>query len=178
MVKISEDLEKKIIRAREIGELIAVRDYGLIGIREDIGQEVALAVWIAMDKGMYDSEKGLWNWIRKIAHNKIRDHLRKESVRERVNVWVQFEEHYDSDHEISREGDRKLAEKLKYWMENDPVKENRKKYHAYLMFTIGNFTYSEIANIADIPIGTVRSRINRAKELIRSNKAISDLKGS
>jgi RNA polymerase sigma factor (sigma-70 family) len=39
--------------------------------------------------------------------------------------------------------------------------------HVILLCDIEGFTYEEIANIIDIPIGTVRSRLHRARNLLK-----------
>lgn len=51
----------------------------------------------------------------------------------------------------------------------------------YLLYTLHGFTYEEISQQLDIPIGTVMSRISRAKETIKAindsdNKNVVDLK--
>ena len=36
-----------------------------------------------------------------------------------------------------------------------------------LLYDVENFTYEEIARIIDIPIGTVRSRLHRARNMLK-----------
>jgi RNA polymerase sigma-70 factor (ECF subfamily) len=124
-------------------------------LANDVLQEVFLSIWRKID--LYDDAKGrLYTWMLNIARNAAIDMLRSKSFQnsrknqslpdnvDGLNITANAAN-------VDHIGMRKLLEKLK--MEQRVLIE--------LAYFKG-YTHEEIAEIEDIPLGTVKTRIRNA----------------
>lgn len=135
----------------------------------DIAQEVFIKIYHALDS--FDPSKNFSSWLFKIAQNMSIDHLRKKRI-DHVSI---DETRETSRGEISMqipsadlEPDRELegmevGEALEVAIsELDPV------YHSAIMLRhVEGKSYDEIADILDMPLGTVKTTIFRARKSLR-----------
>lgn len=139
---------------------IAWRMMGNGADAEDIAQEVMLKAWRALPAFKLDSLFG--TWLYRITMNACCDELR----RRRTNT-VSVEEMHESGRELETEGFEERSDMGGgiAWA----VAKLSEEYRAALVLRdIEGYSYEEIADILQCPIGTVRSRINRAREQMRS----------
>jgi RNA polymerase sigma-70 factor (ECF subfamily) len=125
---------------------------------DDISQDVFISVYHKLKEFRFESK--FTTWLYRITVNKCRDYLRKKRVR---SIFTPIKE---SHHELSikthpenidipqlvRKGIDKLPEKLKI-----PL----------ILRDIDGLSYKEIAEKLDCEVGTVKSRIFRARESLR-----------
>lgn len=138
---------------------IAWRMMGNDADAQDISQEVMLKAWRALPGFKLDSSLG--TWLYRIAVNACSDELRKRKTKT-VSVDVLAEtghEPGDSGFEQSTADSQNLS-----WAIGQLVEEYRA---AVVLRDVEGYSYEEIAQILKCPIGTVRSRINRAREQLR-----------
>ena len=141
---------------------------------EDIAQESFIKVLNALDR--YDPRFKLSSWIFKIANNTAIDHLRKKeldtvsldgspharSVAEAAETWTpsvasedESPEEYVERRELGQELERALG-------------ELRPEYRtAIILWHMEDRPYEEIAEIMEIPLGTVKTYIHRARKELR-----------
>ena len=122
---------------------------------DDISQEVFLTVYKNLKKFRFESQ--FTTWLYRITVNKCKDHLRKMKIRSIFTPLKESEgelgftttpENVDIK-EIVHKAISKLPEKLKV-----PL----------VLKDIEGLSYQEIAETVDCEIGTVKSRIFRARE--------------
>lgn len=138
---------------------IAWRMMGNDADAQDIAQEVMLKAWRALPSFKLDSS--LSTWLYRIAVNACSDELRRRKTKT-VSVDVLAEtghEPGDSGFEQSAADSQNLS-----WAIGQLVEEYRA---AVVLRDVEGYSYEEIAQILKCPIGTVRSRINRAREQLR-----------
>jgi len=125
---------------------------------DDISQDVFISVYHKLKEFRFESK--FTTWLYRITVNKCRDYLRKKRVR---SIFTPIK---DSHHELSfrthpenidipqlvRKGIEKLPEKLKI-----PL----------ILRDIDGLSYKEIAEKLECEVGTVKSRIFRARENLR-----------
>jgi len=126
---------------------------------DDIAQEVFITVYKNLKYFRFESQ--FTTWLYRITINKCRDHLRKLKIRniftpvkdiEEVHGYHHINENMDIP-DIVRKAISKLPEKLRI-----PL----------LLKDIEGFSYQEIADTVQCEIGTVKSRIFRARESLRN----------
>jgi len=117
-------------------------------------------------RARYDSGRaGVRPWLHGIAAKLISRHRREEvkalKLLARTGRDPVAETWTDSadDRVTAQAASRPLAKALAALSEGDR--------HALLLFAWAEFTYQEIAEALDIPVGTVRSRLNRARRKLR-----------
>ncbi|MEW5901423.1 MAG: RNA polymerase sigma factor [Acidobacteriota bacterium] len=137
---------------------------------EDLTQDVFLKLYGALPK--YDFEKNFTAWLLTLAKNHLIDTYRRTKW-EKANR-DKFNEHFPAaeaasspEAGLSLEADRKLIwESL-----NHLAPEIRM---AVILRDIQEKSYEEIADILRLPIGTVKSRLNRGRlqlaEILRDRK--------
>ena len=139
----------------------------------DATQEIFLRVW----KGLsgFRGESKLSTWIFQIAWN----HLRKERRRKgKMPLFLSTDEHSMAGRVVLLEERRagperraEAAEKLK--RVERALLQLSEEFRVVLALRDGeDLSYQEISEVLDIPIGTVRSRIARARMKLR--KAVRD----
>jgi RNA polymerase sigma-70 factor (ECF subfamily) len=152
---------------------LAYRFTGRADEAEDLTQEVFLKIYRTLH--LYRPETGaLETWIVRVARNHFIDHYRKyKTERQRT---APLEEHHDA---IARPTQRvqtpaemldrkEAAERVHALLDRLPQDQRE----AVILRDIEELTYEEIAELLKVPIGTVKSRINRGRiELARLLRA-------
>ena len=130
---------------------------------EDISQEVFIKVFRKMKH--FRGESRLSTWIAKIAYNTSISHVRKQIKNERS---------YDESpglvaHEKDEEFNQKSIEKeeaKKYLLEM--IEELPVQYRTVLtLFHLEEFSYKEIEEITEMPEGTIKSYLSRARKILK-----------
>jgi RNA polymerase sigma-70 factor, ECF subfamily len=140
--------------------------YRFVGNRtdaEDIVQETFLRVY--RNKHMYKEIAKFSTWVYTIAGNLAKTELRRRkrhrifSVSNFVNEDRDFDIP-DRDHSPERKVDSNMQEKIiQKAIEKLPIKFKE----VIILRDIQEFAYEEISQILNIPLGTVKSRVNRGR---------------
>lgn len=128
---------------------------------EDILQETFLRVY--NQRKNYSPDFALSTWVYTIALNLVRSELRKRKLRRFLSLDFLKEE---TDLELA---DNKNPEPgmLKPLLER-AINNLPQEYRlAFVLCDIDRLPYKEIAEIMRVPVGTVKSRINRARSMLR-----------
>lgn len=143
--------------------------YGMLFDYEDAcdaSQEVFVKIYRSADT--FRSESTLSTWIYRITKNVCIDFLRK-----RKEATLSLDDNQDDAPKIEIE-DRKFSPE-----ENAETHEIQQLVHDAIsqlddnsrliitMFDIDGLSYDEISSILEIPAGTVKSRLNRARSKLR-----------
>ncbi|MEM8560777.1 MAG: RNA polymerase sigma factor RpoE [Pseudomonadota bacterium] len=151
------------------------RIFGLIGRYvhdadevQDVAQEAFIKAYRALPKFRGDS--AFYTWLYRIAINTAKNHLVSRSRRPPgSDVEVEDAEYYASGgalHEIETPENALFGAELKAVVE-EAIRELPEDLRtAVTLREFDGLSYEDIADIMDCPIGTVRSRIFRAREAI------------
>lgn len=141
---------------------------------EDLTQEVFIRVYKNIKRYRSDVA-GFRTWIYRIAVNLCKNEIRNRSRRSRT--LANFDEiggdaQITNIQDASLEPDRKLEEKEMQEILAKAISSLPEKYKTVIILCdIENMTYNEIARIIKRPIGTVRSRINRGRLMLKDKMA-------
>jgi len=134
---------------------------------EDLAQEVFLKVYKNLKNFRKDSKFS--TWIYRIAYNTCVDNYRKKRLKLLPLNKIIDEEQQDID--IPSPGplpEEQVISNEKYSLIKECIAQLKPRYKsAIILRDIHNYSYREIAEILDIPIGTVKSDINRGRALLR-----------
>jgi RNA polymerase sigma-70 factor, ECF subfamily len=134
---------------------------------EDIVQETFLRVY--RNKHRYHQVAKFSTWIYTIASNLAKTELRRRKVRNFFSISSKGEDEkdydlIDQDTDIERDVDGVLKHEF-------ILKEiNALPFHfkeAVLLRDIQDLSYEEISQILDVPLGTVKSRVNRGRSRLQ-----------
>ncbi|MFK7932699.1 MAG: sigma-70 family RNA polymerase sigma factor [Saprospiraceae bacterium] len=140
---------------------------------EDLVQETYLKAYRFIDK--YQVGTNAKAWLFKILKNGFINQYRKKSkAPTKVDIDEVANFHNEEDTQLS--GYTDLREEMFQHMMGDEVTMAINSLPVnfrivILLCDIEGFTYEEIAKIIDIPIGTVRSRLFRARNLLKKQLA-------
>jgi RNA polymerase sigma-70 factor (ECF subfamily) len=128
---------------------------------EELIQETFLRIF--NQKHSYTPEYAVSTWIYTIALNLARSELRKRKLRRFLSLDFLKEE---SDVEIAAKSGG-MGESLGPILQKaiDSLPEDYKT--AFILCDIQRLPYQQIAEILRVPVGTVKSRINRARAMLR-----------
>lgn len=144
----------------------------LLGDREealDLSQEVFLRVFRTIHR--FRGHSSLRTWIYRIAVNQARNRNRFWRRRHRADQ-VSLDEHVAAHGELASAGgstpDRLLAQKelaalVQHALDNLPFDQRT----AIVLREIDGLSYEEISYSLDVPVGTVKSRLTRARQALR-----------
>jgi RNA polymerase sigma-70 factor, ECF subfamily len=124
---------------------------------DDIAQDVFITVYRNLGKFRFESQ--FTTWLYRITVNKCKDYLRKKKIRsvflpiKDTDEAVYEQEHTSDISEAVHKAIARLPEKLRL-----PL----------LMKDIEGLSYQDIAETMNCEIGTVKSRIFRAREGLRN----------
>jgi len=149
---------------------IAAYVYRMVGNYEsalDLTQEVFIKVYNSLSR--YSSEYKFSTWIYKIAHNASIDHLRRTATREQSLVAESDGEIYDRPIESGRLTPEQESEMRERREEIEGiVKKLPSAYRELIMLRHSlDMSYDEIADVTGLPLGTVKNRLFRAREMMR-----------
>ena len=144
---------------------LAARMLGPGPAADDVVQEAFLSVWRSLER--YDPARaGVRTWLMRIVHSRTIDALRAQSVRLRHRAEHEgFEEDLESEHahteaQVFRRED---ARGVHAALEQLPGEQRQAIELAYF----GGFTQTEIAEIVEVPLGTVKGRMRLGMEKLR-----------
>lgn len=133
----------------------------------DVSQEVFIKVYNSLSR--YSSNYKFSTWLYRIAHNAAIDHMRRNSVTpqsiETENADGTYQMQIESPNP-SPEQDRERSE----WR-TEIEKVVRRLPSAYRELIVlrhsRDLSYDEIAEVTGLPLGTVKNRLFRAREMMR-----------
>jgi RNA polymerase sigma-70 factor (ECF subfamily) len=149
-----------------IGALVGryVSDAGEV---EDVTQEAFIKAYRALDKFRGDS--AFYTWLYRIASNAAKNHLVAKGRRPGADTTIQDAEVFEQAELISESStpeavvmSEELAQVVTEAM--DALPEELRA--ALTLRELEGLSYDDIAAVLDCPVGTVRSRIFRAREAI------------
>jgi len=144
--------------------------YRMVGNYEsalDLTQEIFIKVYNSLNR--YRAEFKFSTWIYKIAHNAAVDHLRRTATREQSLVVGPEGDSFDLPLESARPSPEQESEQ----------KERRGEIEAVVRALPANYreliilrhsqdlSYEEIVEVTGLPLGTVKNRLFRAREMMR-----------
>ena len=129
---------------------------------EDVLQEALVTAYKAI--GKFRGESGFYTWIYRIVINKCRDFQRSKRTKREEDI-----EPYQpvlSDERISLEKNLELSDDAEYLI--GKINGLGKKYREILLMRYyDDLSYQEIAEAKDLNVGTVKSRLFKARELLK-----------
>lgn len=132
----------------------------------DCAQEAMLRVWRAL--GSYRGQASFTTWIYRIAANTCLDALRKKRTRPSVSLDALADDGFmpqdTTGDPVTRAETAARREALASGISALPPDMRA----ALVLRDVQGFSYEEVAAILDTPLGTVKSRINRSREKLRS----------
>jgi RNA polymerase sigma-70 factor (ECF subfamily) len=143
---------------------LAYRMVGRRGVAEDVVQEAFLSLW--RSGARYDRTRGsVRTWVLGIVHNRAIDALRRATVHEKRRASDEgIEERFAAPEDTEREATRRSeAQEVRAALEILPAEQRRVIELAYF----GGFSHSEIAEMLDLPMGTVKGRMRLALGKLR-----------
>ena len=140
---------------------------------EDVAQEVFLKAYVNLNNFNFDSK--FYSWLYRIAVNTSLNYINSKEKRREKETISEESCHINDSSSSSDPRDyyqlTQLIDKVQPLIDNLP---NELKTLIEL-YEIYDYTYEEISNKLSIPIGTVRSRLHRARNMLISDfKEIND----
>jgi len=137
---------------------------------EDVTQEAFLRAWRSLESFRNDAGEGFRAWLLRIASNRALDVLRASSRRPADSLDSKLD-----DDESAWEPEGKDEGPLAFAVRGDlgtRLEDALGQIHpdqrlVIILSDIHGHAYAEIAEIAGVPIGTVKSRINRGRARLR-----------
>jgi RNA polymerase sigma-70 factor, ECF subfamily len=145
--------------------------YRMVGNRvaaEDVVQEAFLSIW--RSRMRYDPSRGsVRTWVLGIVHNRTIDALRRGGTHDRRREALDgVEERHEAPERTDVEAARREeAHSVRTALETLPDDQRRTIELAYF----GGFTHSQIAELLDQPIGTVKGRMRLGLDKLRRQLA-------
>ncbi len=139
------------------------------GIAEDLSQETFIRTFNAL--GSYNPSYKFSSWIFKIAHNLTIDHLRRKRI-DTVSIDGAPDAVTPDEQARTRLVLESSHERPDAYVENielgdqieAAIAELRPEYRAVtLLRHVEGYSYQEIADILELPLGTVKTYIHRAR---------------
>jgi RNA polymerase sigma-70 factor (ECF subfamily) len=142
---------------------------------EDLSQEAFIKAFNALSS--FNEEFAFSTWLMKIATNNCIDYLRKKKLRTySIDEPIQYKEEQVQielpDHNPTPE--KTLLNEERRKLINDAIQSLPPRYrHVIVLRHQEEKSYEDIAEILKLPLGTVKARIFRAREML--NKKIKNI---
>lgn len=149
---------------------IAAYVYRMVGNYEsalDLTQEIFIKVYNSLAR--YRAEFKFSTWIYKIAHNAAVDHLRRTATREQSLVVGPEGDQFELPIESSRLSPEQESERRERRVEIETVVRALPGNYRELIILrhSQDLSYEEIVEVTGLPLGTVKNRLFRAREMMR-----------
>ena len=144
---------------------LAYRMCGKRGVADDVIQEAFISLWRAGAR--YDARRGsVRTWILGIVHNRAIDALRRSTVHDSrrasdEGLEERFEARERTELEVARRSEARIVREA---LDTLPPDQLRVIELAYF----GGFTHTEIAEMLEAPLGTVKGRMRLGLEKLRA----------
>jgi len=155
-----EAFRQLVLRYHRLVINVAFRALGELALAEDVAQDVFIKVYKALPG--YRHEKPFTHWLHRVAANAVTDALRRRRPIVSLDGMEQQPASRDGDpqdiaarHDMQRAVRHAIASLPSHYRD------------AIALQAFGELSYEEIAKTLDIPLGTVMSRLNGAKKLLR-----------
>lgn len=144
--------------------------YRMVGNYEsalDLTQEIFIKVYNSLRR--YRAEFKFSTWIYKIAHNAAVDHLRRSATREQSLVATHEGESFDLPIESAHLTPEQESERRERSTEIESVVRALPANYRELIILrhSQDLSYEEIVEVTGLPLGTVKNRLFRAREMMR-----------
>ncbi|CCC57844.1 RNA polymerase sigma factor [Caloramator australicus] len=126
----------------------------------DVTQEVALKIYRSISNFKGDSK--LSTWIYRITYNTCLDYIKKRKEDLSLDEYIAIE-----GETIDNTEDTYESNELRNIIKNCILKLNEDFRTIIVLRDVHGFSYQEIAGILNIEVGTVKSRLNRAREALK-----------
>jgi len=125
---------------------------------DDLVQETCLRAWNARDQ--FDTSRPFRPWVFRILRNAFYERSRR--MARRVDMDSEFfESALIEECRLEERSDLARMTKAIYSLK-------AKQRDAFILVVVAGFTYEQTAEICEATVGTVKSRVSRARELILS----------
>lgn len=133
----------------------------------DVTQEVFIKVYNSLER--YSSEYKFSTWLYRIAHNAAIDNMRRNSLITQSIETENADGTYQLQIESPRPSPEQDRERSEWRTEIDAVvKRLPAPYRELILLRHAqDLSYDEIAAITNLPLGTVKNRLFRAREMMR-----------
>ncbi|MBD3177107.1 MAG: sigma-70 family RNA polymerase sigma factor [Armatimonadia bacterium] len=159
----------QLVRRHEARAInVAYRTLGDLDAAHDAAQEAFVAAWRSLRK--FKGQSAFGTWLYRILHNACLDHIKRRKRRGEVSLDAADDDNpgppEPADPALGPEGE----------LDQDETQQLVHKalarlpdHHRQLLilFDIQGMTYQEICDIVGLPMGTVKSRLNRARHALR-----------
>ena len=163
-----EAFRQLVLRYHRLVINVAFRALGELALAEDVAQEVFLKVYKALPG--YRHDKPFKHWLHRVAANAVTDALRRRRPVVSLDGLERPPAAAGSDpqdvaarHDLQRAVRHAIATLPPHYRDTIALQ------------AFGELSYEEIARTLDIPLGTVMSRLNGAKRLLRQR--LGDIAG-
>ena len=133
----------------------------------DVTQEVFIKVYNSLSR--YSSEYKFSTWLYRIAHNAAIDHIRRNPISGQSLETETEDGAYQLQLESPGPSPEQDRERSEWRVEiNNVVKCLPVAYRELITLRHGqDLSYDEIADVTGLPLGTVKNRLFRAREMMR-----------
>ncbi len=133
----------------------------------DVTQEVFIKVYNSLER--YSSEYKFSTWLYRIAHNAAIDHMRRNSVNQQSIEAENADGSYQLQIESTQPNPEQQRERSEWRREIETVVKCLPQVYRELILLrhSQDLSYDEIAEITNLPLGTVKNRLFRAREMMR-----------
>ncbi len=155
--------------ARRVGRsayVFALQLTGRPDTAHDIAQDGVLRFFQHLDR--FDPSRPIEPWLYQIVRNRVRDLMRRESLRRHESLDVRLEqglpETVDRSADPAADAERSDLQRL-IWQAVSKLTEVHREI--FVLRDYHDLSYREIAEVLSIPQGTVMSRLHAARKSLR-----------
>ena len=133
----------------------------------DVAQEVFIKVFNSLER--YSSDYKFSTWLYRIAHNAAIDHIRRRSPNEQSLEAENIDGTYQLQLESPNPTPEQVRERTEWRNEIESVVKCLPTVYRDLILLrhAQDLSYDEIAEVTGLPLGTVKNRLFRAREMMR-----------
>lgn len=133
------------------------------GLVDDLSQEVFIKAYEGLSNFRFQSS--LYTWLYRIAVNRSRDEMRKRKLRKWLSLHAMMESRDTEFHQkmttqpVSTDAEEIVTKGLQQLPEKFRI--------AIILKDIEGLSYEQMADVMQCEIGTVKSRLSRARSMLR-----------
>lgn len=146
--------------------------YGMLSVRED-AEDAAQEVFIKIYKNIssFNENSAISTWIYRITVNTCNDILRKRINKKTISIYSDNDDESDMAIPDSSHTPEEAAEASEIHRTLlAAISGLKEEYRCVItLFDLEGMSYEEIAKIINVPVGTVKSRLSRARGQLRKS---------